>query len=310
MEQSFRVKTIEFVGRKVPVLLQNEFGPCALLAIFNALLLRNAIQLSTDHGSVTIETVVTLVATRLLECNAAAQHQDAVQLRQVLDDAIALLPSLETGLDVNVQFRGGFEYTKAFTVFDLLDIDLVHGWVVAEDDEAAAVLGDQGYNQVIEAVISNRESYDKAKSFLERTAAQLTFPGLAHLHAKLRERELAVLYRNMHFSTLFKYEGRLYVLVTDLGYQNEARVVWELLDDVGGDTLYVDSSFVPRPPEDPDYLMALHLQQETPLAEQSDFHAALQLHAVERWTRKRQVKARTASEQRRPSMLERSSTDE
>ena len=36
------------------------------------------------------------------------------------------------GLDVNVRFRHvrDFEYTQEHTIFDLLDIGLVHGWLV------------------------------------------------------------------------------------------------------------------------------------------------------------------------------------
>ena len=37
----------------------------------------------------------------------------------------------------------------------------------------------------------------------------------------MRERQLAVFFRNNHFSTLFRLEGALYSLVTDLGYLHE-----------------------------------------------------------------------------------------
>ena len=34
------------------------------------------------------------------------------------------------GLDVNVKFNGGFEFTSDLAIFDLLDVRLVHGWRV------------------------------------------------------------------------------------------------------------------------------------------------------------------------------------
>jgi hypothetical protein len=37
----------------------------------------------------------------------------------------------------------------------------------------------------------------------------------------MRERQLAVFFRNNHFSTLFRFGGALYSLVTDLGYLHE-----------------------------------------------------------------------------------------
>ena len=51
---------------------------------------------------------------------------------QNMSDAMAVLPKLSTGLDVNVRFTGvtDFEYTPECIVFDLLNIPLYHGWLV------------------------------------------------------------------------------------------------------------------------------------------------------------------------------------
>lgn len=51
---------------------------------------------------------------------------------QNMSDAMAVLPKLSTGLDVNVRFTGvsDFEYTPECIVFDLLDIPLYHGWLL------------------------------------------------------------------------------------------------------------------------------------------------------------------------------------
>ena len=43
---------------------------------------------------------------------------------------------------------------------------------------------------------------------------------------------------------MFSKEGQLYLLVTDLGYQKESSVVWELLDEIDGDTEYVNDAFI------------------------------------------------------------------
>src|SRR3546814_668684 len=95
-----------------------------------------------------------------------------------------------------------------------------------------------------------------ATKFFAETASQLTFHGLSKLHARMRERELAVFFRNNHFCTIFKvsfvchdssttasiltptllsqpqFDGNLYLLVTDCGYQDVSQVVWEKLDMV------------------------------------------------------------------------------
>ncbi len=90
------------------------------------------------------------------------------------------------------------------------------------------------------------------------------------LHSNVRERELVVFFRNNHFCTMFKvgarsllwcccaccgamclYKGlsvgesgwltlraqfaaKLYLLVTDVGYQHVQSIVWECLDEIDG----------------------------------------------------------------------------
>ena len=52
MADSYKLKTIQFFGRRVPIVTQNENGPCPLLALANVLLLRNQIQLSPNAPNV------------------------------------------------------------------------------------------------------------------------------------------------------------------------------------------------------------------------------------------------------------------
>eukprot|EP00003_Mantamonas_plastica_P031003 TRINITY_DN787_c0_g1_i4.p1 TRINITY_DN787_c0_g1~~TRINITY_DN787_c0_g1_i4.p1 ORF type:complete len:691 (-),score=214.00 TRINITY_DN787_c0_g1_i4:459-2306(-) len=77
-----------------------------------------------------------------------------------LEEAIAMLPKLKNGLDVNVRFNGcdQFEYTAECVVFDLLNIELLHGWCVEEGDTASEeAIGDKSYNQIVESIIKSRE---------------------------------------------------------------------------------------------------------------------------------------------------------
>ncbi|KAL2902367.1 Ubiquitin carboxyl-terminal hydrolase MINDY-2 [Bienertia sinuspersici] len=80
-------------------------------------------------------------------------------------------------------------------------------------------------------------------NFLESNANQLTFFGLFSLQDGLKERELCVFFRNNHFSTMFKLEDELYLLATDQGYMNQPDLVWEKLNEVNGDTLFMTSNF-------------------------------------------------------------------
>ncbi|CAG8452809.1 1308_t:CDS:2 [Funneliformis mosseae] len=161
-----------------------------------------------------------------------------------LNAALSIIPSLQTGLDVNVRFNSihGFEPTAELSVFDVFHVDLVHGWVVDPQDEDTwkVVVGKcSSYNRAVECVVGGDsvskgivvESSNKASnngfedsqgtlndedsvrvrdalitsSFLESTATQLTYHGLLTLSETLPPGNLCVFFRNNHFSTLYKH---------------------------------------------------------------------------------------------------------
>jgi len=358
---SYRLKKIQFLGNPVSVILQNENGPCPLLALSNILLLRKKISIHTDYASIDHEHLVDLIGSYIMEVNPPPK-EDALKGNhaQHISDAIRLLPKLQVGLDVNVKFHGvrEFEYTLDNVVFDMLDINLVHGWLVDEEDLLTKNVIDKfSYNQLVEklinmetlrtqidaainkrqkeqeleeklikeiernlkiqeqtvkteikdkveeefvlvdkndaeieskkevkispvapvavvpvAVDTNIESKEKVetavnpnaltreqnkileegliiRNFLDTSASQLTFHGLVMLHQQIKERELCVFFRNNHFSTLFKYNGELYLLVTDFGYLNEPEIVWEKLSQIDGDTVFITQDFRPYYPK-------------------------------------------------------------
>ena len=59
----------------------------------------------------------------------------------------------------------------------------------------------------------------------------------------MKDGQLAVFFRNNHFSTLCKENSVLYLLVTDQGFLHQPQVVWETLDNIQGDTVFVDQDF-------------------------------------------------------------------
>ncbi len=87
-----------------------------------------------------------------------------------------------------------------------------------------------------------------------------------------KEDELAVLFRNNHFSVVYKRENRLFGLVTDVGFRG-SNIMWESIDQLDGDTAYLDANFNPAVstgptagPNESDYEMAvrLHYEQTAP----------------------------------------------
>ncbi|XP_022519849.2 ubiquitin carboxyl-terminal hydrolase MINDY-2 [Astyanax mexicanus] len=288
----YHIKWIRWKEENTPVITQNENGPCPLLAIMNVLLLAWKVKLPPMMEIITAEQLMEYLGDYILDAKPKEiSEAQRLNYEQNMSDAMAVLHKLQTGLDVNVKFTGVrvFEYTPECIVFDLLDIPLYHGWLV--DPQMADIVkavGNCSYNQLVEKIISYKQSESSelagegfvAEQFLNSTATQLTYHGLCELTSSVQEGELCVFFRNNHFSTMTKFKGQLYLLVTDQGFLTEEKVVWESLHNVDGDGNFCDSEFRLRPPSDPesvyrgqqdqidqDYLMALSLQQEQQASE-------------------------------------------
>ncbi|KAM9776869.1 ubiquitin carboxyl-terminal hydrolase MINDY-1 isoform 1-T8 [Syngnathus typhle] len=290
----YLVKWITWKEKKTPIVTQSDNGPCPLLAIMNILFLRWKAKLPAHTEVVTTEDLMAHLGECVLSVTPR-EKTDGMRLnfQQNMGDAMAVLPKLSTGLDVNVRFTSvtDFEYTPECIVFDLLDIPLYHGWLVdPQSPEMVAAVGKLSYNQLVEKIIDCKHSVDSAQvseglvaeHFLETTATQLSYHGLCELNAAAKEGEMCVFFRNNHFSTMIKHKGHLYLLVTDQGFLREEGLVWESLHNVEGDGNFCNSDFrlchpprkeavAPPPPcdqrqqrqIDQDYLVAVSLQQES-----------------------------------------------
>jgi hypothetical protein len=177
------IKNIQFKDKNVGIVTQNENGPCPLVAIINVLLLRRQITLPTHLEIVSAAKLMEYIGDAMLE-SVPKNLSGEVRLNyeQNMHDAMAVLPKLQTGLDVNVKFTGvrDFEYTPECIIFDLLRIPLFHGWLVdPQTPEIVAAVGklilwdipdfdviseilhllksgQAGYNQLVEKVISQK----------------------------------------------------------------------------------------------------------------------------------------------------------
>ncbi|KAM4724911.1 ubiquitin carboxyl-terminal hydrolase MINDY-1 [Anableps anableps] len=294
MPAYYLVKWITWKEKKTPIVTQSENGPCPLLAIMNTLFLRWKAKLPAQTEVVTTEELMDHLGECVLSVTPREKTNGMeLNFQQNMSDAMAVLPKLSTGLDVNVRFTGvtDFEYTPECIVFDLLNIPLYHGWLVdPQSPEMVAAVGKLSYNQLVEKIIDCKHSADSsrvseglvAEQFLESTATQLSYHGLCELNTTAKEGEISVFFRNNHFSTMIKHKGHLYLLVTDQGFLQEEGVVWESLHNVEGDGNFCNSDFrLCHPPErspaashlppssqeqqrqiDQDYLVAVSLQQQ------------------------------------------------
>ncbi|AQZ11230.1 YGL082W and YPL191C [Zygosaccharomyces parabailii] len=263
MSLSFATKAIQVNGVPHSILLQGDNGPCALLALANTLLLapqyaaeaRELVNL-VQRGPVKLEDLVQVLANiAIMSPNGA--NTDVNQLFQVL-------PQLHTGLNVNPIFNGTFEDGVEMAVFRLYNVGIVHGWIIDSDNDPIArdhvsKYSYEGAQKVllqfydIQNGSSNPpnaemilEDANYIRAFLARSATQLTDYGLVHLKELLVEKSFAVLFRNDHFSTIYKYDGELFTLVTDLGFKDRSDIVWQSLKSVNGSAdLFYTGNFIP-----------------------------------------------------------------
>ena len=63
----YKIKRIQFFGREVPVVMQNDNGPCPMLAIANVLLLRNLVQLPSGAPDISQTRLLALITDHLLD---------------------------------------------------------------------------------------------------------------------------------------------------------------------------------------------------------------------------------------------------
>jgi hypothetical protein len=153
---------------------------------------------------------------------------------------------------------GGFENTPDMILYRTFNIPLVHGWQPEADSEAYAAFNRvaktyetsqyvQFQEEELDAKLQSGEpltpdeqqmftDIHSIKEFLSRWPTQLTDHGLKNLRESIQPGQVAILFRNDHFSTLFKdpRTDRLLTLVTDQGYSSHDEIIWESLVDVNG----------------------------------------------------------------------------
>ncbi|KAF2203429.1 hypothetical protein GQ43DRAFT_479048 [Delitschia confertaspora ATCC 74209] len=152
---------------------------------------------------------------------------------------------------------GGFENTKEMRLYRTFNIPLIHGWlpepgseayiafervaktyddaahVQFQEEELNAKLQGEGLNTDEQTLFTNIIAI---KEFLNHWPTQLTDFGLRTMQQSFQPGQIGILFRNDHFSTLYKHPntGQILTLVTDAGYASHNEIVWESLVDVSG----------------------------------------------------------------------------
>ncbi|EKD16172.1 DUF455 domain protein [Drepanopeziza brunnea f. sp. 'multigermtubi' MB_m1] len=153
---------------------------------------------------------------------------------------------------------GTFEETREMKLYSTFSVPLIHGWLPEVNSPAYAALkrSAQSYEEcqnmmfheeVLEEKLraeglsfeeqATLEDINTIKAFFASNATQLTPYGLNIITASIMPGGVAILFRNDHFSTLYRHPDTLQLLqlVTDMGYAGHEEVVWESLTDVSGE---------------------------------------------------------------------------
>mmetsp|Transcript_8438 Transcript_8438/g.21044 ORF Transcript_8438/g.21044 Transcript_8438/m.21044 type:complete len:620 (-) Transcript_8438:1293-3152(-) len=387
---AYRLKTIEYNKEKYKILLQNENGPCPLLAAANVLLLKKSIALPSNcikGGVVTIDELTNVLFEKILSnqptttvstsppvVSETTKNADGAERKATsnvtieatgdiagiaddknqnnvdefnhnhhhIQEVLQIFPTLQYGMDVNPRFNSGptgMEYTKELNAFDLLHIELVHGWLLdptsPHDETILEIIGNSSYNELINHVITGNDAMTaleqnpdrfapdhddlqtKAtkgsviRSFLDSSGHQLTQYGLQVLHEYVREGDMKIFFRNNHFNTLTKHsDGHLYLLVTDIGFADLPSVVFERIDVIDGDTEYVTGNFqVPKSMPNTASTAATgeQLLASNPQS-QADYQLALQLSQENGQVQQQQLQPQQQSQQQSSTLASTAST--
>lgn len=260
-----------------PILLQEENGPCPLIALVNTLLLQTEItnrnnQLNGDHNSETVEEVLSFKT--YLKGRPTIKLDDLLsQLGHLLikfnenkigydlSKLLESLPLLHTGLSVNPNLTDGtFEQDLAVDLFSIFDLKFAHGWVI-EPQSTLKISELKFFDYIQDYLVSTDD--EQVKTWLNENSAQLTTYGRSLLD-KFGNDEFIVFFRNNHFNTLYKKNGNdLYLLLTDSSFNKSTKIVWQSLISVNGnDDLFFAGDFTPVMEEMSNDLSNMNIEDE------------------------------------------------
>lgn len=156
---------------------------------------------------------------------------------------------------------GTFEDTQEMAFYRIFQVPLIHGWLPSKEDTVYDALKRRAvsYEDAQNLLFREEDLEDKLrnsnseglteeeqalyqdilniKAFLHTSATQLTAWGLETVTKAMPPGSVAILFRNDHFSTLYRHPQTLeiFALVTDAGYAGHQEVVWESLRDINGE---------------------------------------------------------------------------
>lgn len=164
---------------------------------------------------------------------------------------------------------GTFEATTDMRLYGAFNVPLFHGWLPESGSDAAKAFSRsaQTYEDAqalqfgeeeLEYKLTNSsltpeeqnmwQDITSIKNFFQTYPTQLTPTGLEAVQDSIPSGSFAIMFRNDHFSTIYKHpdSGQLFTLITDAGYADRDEIIWESLVDINGQrTEFFSGDFMP-----------------------------------------------------------------
>ena len=256
----FPLKRIYFpiIDKHVCIVMQNENGPCPLIALSNILSLRGLMPCLNERNTIAKEDLVSAIG-ELVLTNDSCQNVN-------IDKLLNCLQMLHVPLDVNVYFASSFKLeTNADDLFKFLNVKTCHAWTVDPQNQGLYdIIQEYGCYSSLLVSISGLDELKQEiiHDFLNDSSNQTTAVGLLEL-SSLENNDLYIFFRGNHFSVLFKFKDVLYTLVTDSGFLDNSEIVWESIA-IHGDSSFYNSEFLNgsnQEDQTADLALALSLQE-------------------------------------------------
>lgn len=258
-------KKVKINGKESTILLNSGKPASALTALANVILLSSAHSKIKQPLSLLVEGLSPVSLNDIISALTSIGTQTKFNDDNIGSAELArLLQDLHAGdLRIDPAFNGSFQDGPIMRIFRIFDIGIVHGWLVDKDVDPSMiqVISQYSYEQAQKVIV---QSYDLQhgpdpiekqndiqrdsqylKSFLARSATQLTKNGIDHLLEVLVERSFSVLYRNNEYSVIYKNNGKLYTLVAEEKWARHPEVTWKSLSSMNGQNdMYYSGYFV------------------------------------------------------------------
>lgn len=218
------------MDKNIKILSQDFNGPCMLIAIVNALILKGEIIL--ENSQYTLSSIVHIL--------------------QKLNNKLPELDGLIYGYDINPFFTDCTKFKGYPDFLNLLNLKMVHSIVCDPILPMFQEISKYDYDTFQIQLCENENdekdnlAVSKKKDFIkewnEEVKKQTTKYGIQSIKKALQNNEIAIYFRANHYSVLLKFNNSVYCLLTDEGF-NYTEYVWESIPDERGDSVFYDSNF-------------------------------------------------------------------